>query len=350
MLETVYFRFKRMLGGQRRMLTTPDHLLHGREQAYRPPALFLPNQIEKVRGVQEETTLAHETARVLGGEVTHGATAVYKLTNAKVVDGYIYSHEGRLVVSPKRERGLLTRSGVHLKKALLTSSYNGNRYFGHWLSDDCTRALIEGDYGRPLFTGAPWTDHQRDYRRLLGLPAPPAQVALVETLYVIPDVGQNAHKRARLEQIRAATNIFPGRRRGHGVFVLRGQSGAQRYLENESQIAAQLTRYGFEIVDPAKENLACLLNKMKNASVVVGVEGSHLMHALFAMQPGGLLLTIQPPDRFNNVFKDLTDALGNRYGFVLGEGGRDGFTLNLKDLLLTLDLAEQNAPTALAIA
>ncbi len=350
MLESVYFRFKRMLGGQRRMLTTPDHLLHGREKAYRPPALFLPNQIEKIRGVQEETTLAHETSRVLGGEVEHGATAVYKLTNAKVVDGYIYSHEGRLVVSPKRERGMLTRSGVRLKKALLASSYNGNRYFGHWLSDDCTRALIEGDYGLPLFSGAPWTEHQRDYRRLLGLPAPPAQVALVETLYVIPDVGQNAFKRKRLEQIRAATQIFPGRRRGHGVYLLRGDSGTRRCLQNEEQVAAQLARYGFEIVNPAKENLACLLNKIKDASVVVGVEGSHLMHALFAMQPGGLLLTIQPPDRFNNVFKDLTDALGNRYGFVLGEGNRNGFTLNLKDLMMTLDLADQNAPAAPAIA
>ncbi|CAM2011200.1 glycosyltransferase family 61 protein [Acanthopleuribacter pedis] len=351
MLASAFYRMKRVYQKKQRLFTNPVRVLHGRERAWRAPAVFLPEQLGKVQAVQEETTLTFEQARIFGGEVEHGATEVYHLHNAKVVNGYIYSDEGRVVVTPQRERGLALRTGLRVEKALLASSYNGNRYFGHWLSDDCTRALIGDVYGPPLFTGTRWTAHQHDYRRMLGIEAPPTEVVLVETLSVIPDVGQNAFKRQRLKMIREKMRLYPGQRCGHGVFITRGTSGRRRLLRNEQQVADHLARYGFDIVDPTKESLTQMMHKIKDAALVVGVEGSHLVHGVFAMAQGGALLTLQPPNRFNNVLKDLTDALGNRYGFVVGDARGDDFEIDINAMMMTLDLmSQQMSPATVEIA
>ncbi|WP_299911121.1 hypothetical protein [uncultured Paracoccus sp.] len=50
------------------------------------------------------------------------------------------------------------------------------------------------------------------------------------------------------------------------------------------------------------------------------------------------MIAIQPPWRFDNVWKDFTDLLDMRYGFVLGEGDRDSFRVDIADVLRTIDL------------
>ncbi|MDN3711242.1 hypothetical protein QWZ10_04260 [Paracoccus cavernae] len=50
------------------------------------------------------------------------------------------------------------------------------------------------------------------------------------------------------------------------------------------------------------------------------------------------MITIQPPYRFDNVWKDFTDLLGMRYGFVVGEGDQERFRVSVDDVMRAVDL------------
>jgi hypothetical protein len=71
---------------------------------------------------------------------------------------------------------------------------------------------------------------------------------------------------------------------------------------------------------------------------VVSVEGSALTHAYLTMQEQGAIITIQPPYRFDNVWKDFTDLLGMKYGFVVAKGNRDGFRVDPDEILRVIDM------------
>lgn len=72
---------------------------------------------------------------------------------------------------------------------------------------------------------------------------------------------------------------------------------------------------------------------LNRARIAIAVEGSSLMHALLMMPERAALLTIQPPQRFNNVLKGYADALGLRYAFTVADVARDGFHLPFSRLL-----------------
>ena len=72
--------------------------------------------------------------------------------------------------------------------------------------------------------------------------------------------------------------------------------------------------------------------------VVVGVEGSHLLHGLWTIAERGAMLVLQPPFRFNNVGKNYTDCLGQRYAFVIGHPQEGGFVIQLDEFKTVLDM------------
>ena len=74
-------------------------------------------------------------------------------------------------------------------------------------------------------------------------------------------------------------------------------------------------------------------------TVEVDVDGMERVETVVIKIETGAVVAIQPPWRFNNPWKDYTDALGMGYGYVLAEGGATDFRLDPDDLLRTLDLA-----------
>ena len=50
------------------------------------------------------------------------------------------------------------------------------------------------------------------------------------------------------------------------------------------------------------------------------------------MADQGGILTLQPPYRFNNIYKEYADCLEMKYGFIVGEQVEDGFQINLDRL------------------
>jgi capsular polysaccharide biosynthesis protein len=120
------------------------------------------------------------------------------------------------------------------------------------------------------------------------------------------------------------------------VFIRRG-GGSPRRLINEADVMAALSLRGFTVVDPQALSPEEVARACFGADVVVGVEGSHLAHGLMQMRPGAALVTIQPPDRFNNPFKDFCDASGLTYGFVVAEAAGEGFRQHIEGLARILD-------------
>jgi hypothetical protein len=82
-----------------------------------------------------------------------------------------------------------------------------------------------------------------------------------------------------------------------------------------------------------------LARELAGAGVVLGVEGSQLLHGVFAMADGGTIVTLQPPDRFITAIKVYCDALGLRYALVVGEGSTEGFHIDVDRVTRTVDLA-----------
>ncbi|WP_299911119.1 glycosyltransferase family 61 protein [uncultured Paracoccus sp.] len=52
-----------------------------------------------------------------------------------------------------------------------------------------------------------------------------------------------------------------------------------RHLENEAELADELARRGFEIVDPMQETAKDLVQRLSGSALAVSVEGSALTHA-----------------------------------------------------------------------
>jgi hypothetical protein len=109
------------------------------EETDLPPAIMLPGQLERVSGAPIESTVAYEIGFVTRPRAVHVATIAYHFKSATLFNGSIYAGTWRHSVldDPPKE-------GVesYFAQAGLASSWVGNRYFGHWLKDDCTAHII----------------------------------------------------------------------------------------------------------------------------------------------------------------------------------------------------------------
>jgi hypothetical protein len=308
----------------------------------RRAAFYLKGQLEKVRGIQEETNQSIEDGRISAGTVRHESTMAYRVKQSVLVNGVVYCGRARIQKVYERERILPTRIEQRLSDVALPSSLVGNRYFGHFISEDACAGLMAQELSPVVWVqgSTPRSGHALDYLDIYRLPHQEVRTAFLENAWLFQDFAMNSHKRHRLKRMRELIGeVAAGFRRGHGVFFRRRGGGIERGMLNEAQIEARLEREGFEIVDVNHEDTMSIINKARHAEVVVGVEGSALMHGILAMKLGGALICIQPPYRFNNVLKDHSDAIGIRYGFLVGEGEENSFRVDEKDLMKTIDLA-----------
>lgn len=74
------------------------------------------------------------------------------------------------------------------------------------------------------------------------------------------------------------------------------------------------------------------------------MEGSHLAHFLLPATDETILITINPADRFNNVFADYAGVLGGRHGTVVAEIDGPGYRVDIDHLMRFIERLER-APT-----
>jgi len=305
-----------------------------------PPAIYLDGDLDKVTALMEDTNQERETSRIRGGIKKHSATIAHLLADVELLDGCLYksSMKDRLIRAPEGMIGPI--AAVHKSEVSLACTLYGNTYFGHWITDDLTLQLAGEGLAEPITVARKPYKHEMEYCRLFAIERRPLRRAKFRQMITLEDVGQNRFKRARYQVLRdriKASIVPQGNKR---VIIRRGGKGANRKLVNDLEIEDYLNAQGFSVIDPDALSASEIVERTAGASLVIGVEGSHMMHGLFTMAEGGVLCVIQPPYRFNNVYKDYTDCLGMRYAFLTGQGVEGGFTVTLDELKRFLDHVE----------
>lgn len=343
-VDALAHRVKKRVGRLPRPAEVADEVVEinaPEEQEITPP-FFLPGQLERAKGSCEETPLAYELERARAHRVRHEATLALRFDRALMIDGVVYANGARVQQVLGRER-LAPRwvKGPELESVALPSTVIGNRYFGHFIAEDCCAALLAREHAPVFFTAAdaPRSAHARRYLELYGLPLAELRTAVLRDVWLFQDFAMTTSKQERYRRLREKVRAIPGSRRGHGVFFRRRGAGVERGLANEPELEERLAREGFEIVDVTREDVDTILARTRDAKIVCGVEGSALVHGLLSMSEGGSVVCIQPPYRFNLALKDHSDAMGMRYGIVVGEGSCERFRVSVDELMRTIELA-----------
>lgn len=303
------------------------------------PAIMIPGQLDKVTGVHKETTLSQEYIRIRGGRVEHAPTIAYDLGRSFLRGPTLYKGPIKKSLQPGPEKFYLNYAPVEIKEGAIACSYNGNRYFGHWLTDDITQGYLASEYSLPITTQRIQYQHEPGFSNIFNYHPDQIHNANINKCIVFQDFAQNASKRRRYEILRDCVcaqfppSNFPG------AMILRGKSGkGLRLLENESEIAEICESRGFVIIDPQNLTVEQVMKNLSGTNVVVGVEGSQLAPAVYALKVGAAIVTLQPPNLFNNVFKDYADCLDMHYGLLVGSARPMGFHIDIEEFQRTLDL------------
>jgi hypothetical protein len=316
-------------------------LAHG-ETTLCPPAIQLPNDMDGVTAVMEDTTPELERKRIAGGQYQHEPTVALEFTGVRLHLGSIYrgSVSHRLVA---RHR-LPARSApaISIGEAAIASTYYGSIYFAHLLTDDLTLHLAAETLAPPVTVERRTYGHEPGYIDLLSIKRTLMRSARFRRLYLLEDHGQNRYKRERYNKLRSRlrASAGPAFQTDHIVMIRRGTSGVARKLVNETQVEQFLVARGAIIIEPESLTPTEIARKLLGSRIVVGVEGSHLAHGFMAMAERSCMLTLQPPYRFNSLFKDYTDCLSMRYASLTGQEVEGGFTIDLNRLARILDLIE----------
>lgn len=303
-----------------------------------PPAIYLDGALEQIRAFSPWTTRDYEMPRILGGMIEHAASKAHLLRSATVFGAYIYkgAYKNKHGYGTEVLSDSSTERFRNLISASLVSNIAGSEFFGNFLLDELPLALIPTDDNIPFATRTKYYGHEAGYRELLSLPKPEEiSNARVRSLTVYTDFAQNSYKRERYVELRRrlATNFeHHGKPNGRRIYLKRGSTGEPRILTNEAQLEVLLDRLGYDIVEPEKLTATEISERVFGASLVVSVEGSHISHAIYSMSEDAAILVIQPPYRFATPYKEFTDCMGMRFGFVVGLPETGGFSVNMNDL------------------
>lgn len=286
------------------------------------PVLMAPGDRARVVQAQSETTLEREWKRVDGVLDRHQATHRYVFRNVLATPfGFFAGGNGFARFGRPQLRKLLTTEIRRVPKGFHASPPICRKYFGHWLCDGLPLTLLAQEDEALYMPHDPRWHHAPAYLDLLGIAPLPDDYVLFDEMAFCVDIGQNRNRRCRLRRLR---DRLQAAITGHGnkmVYLQRGHTGARRRIVNEDALIAALEAEGFVTVS-ANAPLPDLLGACHGAQTLVSVEGSHVRHGLLAAAEGALHVTLNPADRFNNVFADYMPALRSRLGTIVME--RDG--------------------------
>ncbi|MEZ5756309.1 MAG: glycosyltransferase family 61 protein [Paracoccaceae bacterium] len=307
-------------------------------------AIYLPGQLERIRGTHSwENDLKHEIALTTEGQLSNLASSAYRIRHAVVGQGRVSTWTGYKDLSLRKAGGGPLWIEETLAEGALCSTWQGNDYFAHFLFDDAAIHPLGQPLGLPFFSGmaATRTRHCVDYLARFGFDYHEKRNIHVDALWLFRDFAFGPDKRRRLKAMAARVKAgTPQGRAAPGAFIRRGSTGQVRVLENAAEIEAWCLAQGFVIVDPEAQSVEEICAALRGVPLVIGVEGSQLVHALFSMAEGGAIICIQPPDRYNAVFRQLCAVFDLRWGFVVAEGTVAGFRQDLDALTATVDLVQ----------
>ncbi|WP_296229753.1 glycosyltransferase 61 family protein [Pseudomonas sp. UBA4617] len=311
-----------------------------------PPAFYLPGQLERVTGWEGKRfyPYVHPGPTMQGGiSVQQAPTRGYLIKDVWLVEGALYKGRACHWLSLKPRPFPTISVDYEVDRAAIYCTQNGNTWFGTWIAEDCPTYALACNEGVPVTTAPsarfPLYAQAPAYEDWLEMKPLRLRSAYFRELVLFDDQGNNRSRHVRYRAMGDKLLAHVAHAPHPGVFLLRGGDGDLRLLRNELALAEHLraTR-GFRIVDPLKSDVPDIVAACAGARVVIGVEGSQLVHGLNVLQPGGCLLTLQPPNRFVSYYKYLTDRDDQHFGFVVGTPEGNGFTVDIGEVERTLDL------------
>jgi capsular polysaccharide biosynthesis protein len=340
------YAVRRALGGRRtlREMAARTWVIEPESTQVVPKAVYLEETLSRVTAAAPFSTLQSQHEIIAGGTMKHLPIAGLQIKGAALVGGSIYVRGHRMALAPEsgfRLRDLM--DGARVPSAVLGCSYFGNMFFGHFCTEDVPLMQLGRELAPPIRTARPLTGHQRELLDVLGLSPRLTSCLVMDELIIFEDAAQTKSKERRYREARAALAARYARSDPpRGVFLYRGSSGTARKLDNEDEVAEALERRGFVCLRPERMTLAELAGAALGARMVVGVEGSALVHGLYTLAEGGSILALTPPMRFGNIIKNYTDCLGMKYGFVVGEPSPAGFKVNLDEVFRVIERLERD--------
>ena len=306
------------------------------------PAIALPDETNRVISALVASDRG-TIPRLNSPYLSQGAAYAYRLQNALIADGCVMTRRAYGSFVAAKRSWILRGPTEQIEEAALCSSSVIEQYFGHWLTDGLSQELLAQDRGLISLTLTPHPRriHEAGYRTLLDIKSHAVDVAIIKRLWIFEDGELTDHRVARLERMRgrlrrAISTVGPAR-----VYITRGIKGAQRSLVNENEVIDMLTARGFSIISPEQTNSSTIVSQLRSANIVVSVEGSALAHAALSVPRGAGLFVIQPPRRFNLLWKSYCDVLDFNFGYtVADEAGEHGFRQPINRLSRALDLFE----------
>ena len=312
------------------------------------PAIHLRGEPEKIKKVSPYRNINTEQLLIRGGKWLSSPIKMFALHNVEFVGPFFYA--GALKIKPGygNEKILLpnTEACKRLEVANLVTTWSGSRWFGSLLLDDFPLELLPEDTENNLRIPTKTFHHENAYRDRLKISTSIfCQRASVNKLRIFNDPTINSHKANRYKILRQRlTPNQQDKKTGSykHVYLKRGTTGETRILKNERAIELFLQKQGFKTIDTANLDANEIINYTLGAMIVIGIEGSHLSHAIFTMAANGTLVVLQPPDRFAMVYKEFTDCLNMRFAFVVGNDDEEGFSVSTDQIDKVLELVARN--------
>lgn len=253
-------------------------------------------------------------------------------------------------------RRTLPRQTCIAGRLAVLASAEGNTYF-HWLFDVVPRlqTLAGVPYDRALVECS--LSFQQSWLGMLGIDTA-SVVPAVKHGHFKPDVllvpslpGTGLHVTPRsckyLREIARQAGHLAPHPSGRRLYVSRSDAHRRR-IQNEDALWKVLKARDFERLEPGQVSAADQIRLFSEAAVVVGPHGAGLSNLVFCA-PGTQVLELFAPTYVNPCFWGISDAVGLRYAYLLGEGelppdgpeptsiGED-MSIDLAALELTLDI------------
>ncbi len=304
----------------------------------RPTAIFDEKDLSRITGTAPGISIEFELNRIRKHSIDYPPTIAYTVNDLALYHGSFFHARFKHGVALEKGPLIGLMRASHVSGGVLSQSWLGTRYFGHWLFDDIPLNFAANALGQAVGIHRPTTEQQLRYLDLFNLKIRELpEFGIIDEITIIDDRGHNEYKRQRWELMRHIINSHSQSPPHKGVMLIRGNSGQTRNLTNEQEIANHLRDSGFKIIDPSITRFDDIIKSVANSRIVIGVEGSQLAHGFFGLVEGGAMVILQPPFRFNNAYKDICDAAGIKYGFIVGNSVAGGFRVEKGALDILLE-------------
>ncbi len=312
------------------------------QKGYVEPSFFFSEEMGNILRYHPETNVEIEMQRIKGGEVIHDATICWEIKDAYIIGNNLYKNNYKKTYPQLNDSKSIKSSISEIESTghlALTSSYQGVKYFGHWLRDDVVTYLLAAKYGLPIsFQTEEWADKPL-YSKIFDQNWEKHYQGRIHKLFLFQDYAQNSYRQERYKELRRniRKEYFP-KNPGGNVYLKRGLTGNNiRNLTNEDFLINTLEKLNFIILDITKDPLEFIIENLMDANLVITIEGSHQNHALYTLGEGGSLIIIQPPSMFNNSAKDWCNILDFKHGITICKSRENGFEVNIHSVLKLIE-------------